>query len=148
MSMSGDREFLMASTSSTSGNFAWWFMQCDRNHTWRRLLDSSVEPDAESLTCPVDGTEAVTASRRPLADRVRISLIPLSWQVGGEVGGKDTYLIEISANAFPSETLRSSRSFSWEESISRIAWFKDIPWESAKKRWIRGGFDSRNENDS
>jgi hypothetical protein len=131
---------MTASTSSTSGG-AWWFMMCDSNHRWQHFLSAPAEPHGEMLKCPVDGAEAVTVSRRPLADRVRVSIVPAAWQDERDVGNRDSFFIEISANSFESETLRSSRLFTWEEAISRIAWFKDIPWESAKKRWSRGGFD-------
>src|ERR1700758_1183268 len=111
-------------TSSTSAG-AWWFMMCDNNHRWRHFLAGTAEPDEEMLKCPVAGAEAVTASRRPLADRVRISIVPAAWQDEHDVGDRDSFFIEISANAFDSEILRSSRLFTWEEAISRIAWFRD-----------------------
>jgi hypothetical protein len=129
----------MVSTSSTSG-CAWWFMMCDSNHRWRCFLSGTADPDEEMLKCPVDRAEAVTVSRRPLADRVRVSIVSAAWQGERDVGDRDSFFIEISASAFESEILRSSRLFSWEEAISRIAWFKDIPWEAAKRRWSRGGF--------
>jgi hypothetical protein len=52
----------------------------------------------------------------------------------------DVAFLEISSRMF-ADTLHSSRRYYWQEATERLAWFKDIGWEAAKRRWNRGDFD-------
>jgi hypothetical protein len=119
---------------------SWWMMQCEDSHTWWLLLEELSEPSAEDLRCPEDGTEAIIAMRHPLADRVSVTILPAAWEREGKIGFRDQYFLEISSRMF-ADTLRSSRRYSWQEATERLAWFKDIGWEAAKRRWNRGDFD-------
>jgi hypothetical protein len=129
----------MASTSSTEGlSPAWWSMRCERNHAWWRLLPGAFEPTREDLICPTDGTTAVTAGRRKLADRVRLSLIPAAWEYERAIGFGNEYFIEI-ADHDGSHLLRSARTFEFDEACKRLAWFKGLTWQDAERRWDRSG---------
>src|SRR5579859_401463 len=101
----------MASTSSTDGlSPAWWEMSCEQNHSWWRLVPGGFEPSPEDLACPTDETEAVTAGRRKLADRVRIKLIPAAWEYERSIGFDNEYFIEIS-DRDGLHLLRSAQTF-------------------------------------
>ncbi|RZQ62584.1 hypothetical protein [Amycolatopsis suaedae] len=114
-------------------------MRCEDSHAWWRLVDGPGEPPAGEMLCPEDGGEAVVAMRHPLADRVTVTLVPAAWEREGTIGFRDEYFVEISSHRH-AETLRSARTYSWETAQERLAWFKDIDWEAAKRRWTRGDF--------
>jgi hypothetical protein len=114
-------------------------MRCEDSHAWWRLLEDRPEPSPEDLRCPEDGTEAIVAMRHPLADRVSVTVVPAAWEREGKIGFRDQYFLEISSR-LSAETLRSVRRYSWAEAGERLAWFKDVDWEAAKRRWNRGDF--------
>lgn len=117
---------------------AWWEMMCDDGHGWAVFIeDDSQEPDAQQLMCPQDGEPAVTAARLPVADRVKISLIPAAWERDGRVGREDEYFLEIRSIADDSLALRTSTTLDWETAVKRGAMFRGISPELAQKRWSR-----------
>jgi hypothetical protein len=123
-------------------------MHCANNHVWWRFLGDGSEPFGDDVTCPVDGTEAVTAARRPLADRVRIELVPATWEIGGTTGFRDQHFLEISPRNRRGQVLRSNDVFTWEETIKRAGWFRNLSWAQASDRWTRTGLDrSHGEHD-
>ncbi len=128
----------MESTSSTDGEYAWWEMRCDSNHGWWRLLPNTAEPSADDLTCPVDGDQAVTAGSRKLADRVELRLIPVAWEDEGVIGFEDEYFLQI-IDRRSGRSLRSAKSFEFDEACKRLSWFRRMAWPDAARRWGKVG---------
>ena len=83
--------------------------------------------------------EAIVAMRHPLADRVTVTIVPAAWEREGTIGFRDEYFLEIASHR-SGEALRSARTYSWEQAQSRLAWFKDVDWSAAKRRWTRSDF--------
>lgn len=137
---------MTAFTSSTDGPLpAWWFLQCERNHGWWRLLPPGVEPVGVDARCPEDGSDAVTASPRQLADRVIVQLIPAAWEREGSVGFENEFFLEVSDRR-GTRSLKSGRSFEWNEAVKRMEWLKGLTWEEAQRRWVRVGLNKKDSN--
>ncbi|WP_433020760.1 hypothetical protein [Kribbella sp. CA-294648] len=113
-------------------------MRCDQNHAWWRYHPADSELAGIDLICPVDGTEAVTAGKLALADRVVLKLIPVAWDREGTIGFDDEHFIEISRRD-GARSLRSARVFSFDEACRRLSWFKGLTWADAERRWERTG---------
>ncbi len=75
--------------------------------------------------------------RLPLADRVRLSLLPAAWEREGRVGRADEYFLEIRSHTDGSRRLRTTDTVHWEEAIKYAAMFRGVPWDLAEKRWRR-----------
>lgn len=124
------------SSISTSPQRRWWFFMCDDNHAWSIYLPLDDSPASTDALCPVDGAVAVTESPEEPSELVRISILPAS---SGR-HNKDQYFLEISSPA-GDVFLRSGRTFSWEEVLERIAWFRGQNWEDSRRRWERSRLD-------
>ena len=121
----------------------WWKMACDNNHRWEVYIEDSPEPSQYALTCPEDGTPAVTAKRMPPADRVRVTLVPaarIADHVTGAVVDDSKYFVEIQPSGqVTGETLRSQRPYDWDEAVRKASVFNKASWEDAQRRWLRTG---------
>jgi hypothetical protein len=124
----------------------WWYLHCDDGHQWEGdTEDASLDAPAHLVLCPICGLEAVTASRRPPADRVRVSLVPstcISDPVTGQVAREDRYYIEVSSQD-GSEAMLSTDDYQWKTAVEQASWFRNLTWIEAENRWQRTGLGSR-----
>lgn len=83
----------------------------------------------------------MTASRRPPADRVTVSILPAARIADGVthvVDHDDHYSLEISS-ADGQHVLRTATEFEWDAALDRAAWFRNLTWADAVERWRRTG---------
>jgi hypothetical protein len=116
----------------------WREYRCDQNHSWTVYADDVAEP-AASAHCPVDGSEAVTVSKQPPADRVTIAIVPAARIVDsrtGKIGHEREYFLELSSSD-GSQRIRS-KVLDWQNAVTMAERFKDLPWEQAMGRWKHG----------
>jgi hypothetical protein len=119
----------------------WWVFRCDQNHAWEVYVEDGREPQGELTRCPIDGTEAVTASRQEPADRVRIALIPaarIADPVTGTLSHEQDYYLEI-GSVDDTDRRRSANSYSWDEAVRKATLFRTASWQDAVRRWERTG---------
>ena len=117
----------------------WWQFRCEENHVWEVYGPDGAEPPPGAESCPHDGSRAVTASPMPPADRVRLCAVPaarVSDRVRGTVVAEDEYFVEI-ARWDAGQHLRSERSFTWAEAMTRLERFRGATWDEAVNRWRR-----------
>jgi hypothetical protein len=117
----------------------WWSMMCDRNHMWDVEADDAPEPPRQALRCPVDGEEAVTASKEEPADRVRITLASaarVTDPVRGTVAHDDEWFVEVSS-VDGSRSMRTAEAWPWVVAIDKAARFQNLTWREAEARWNR-----------
>ena len=122
----------------------WWEFRCDQNHQWTAYAPDSAEPTENQVTCPIDGTVAVTAARQPSANRVSVVIIPAARIVDvvkNSVGHESEYLLKIQS-ADATQFMQSSKTFAWDEAVAKAGLFRNTTWEQATNRWQRTGLGS------
>jgi hypothetical protein len=121
----------------------WREYMCDGNHRWEFYSDHADSMVEESI-CAVDGLPAVIARKLLPADRVAVALVPAARIVDGvtgRIGHDDEYLIEIRSVLGEGASRRSSRTFKWDDAVTRAAMFRKSSWEQALGRWTRMSMD-------
>lgn len=108
-----------------------WHLMCDDSHRWEVESESGELP-AAAERCPVDGAPAVTAERRPVGDRVRMTLVPAARD--------DEWRLELTG--IDGSAVRSRKSWTWNEAVEKAAFFRGLSWEDAVRRWKRTGLGS------
>jgi hypothetical protein len=117
----------------------WWRLRCDHGHSWDVRSEQAEEPPDDAVICPVDGTEAVTATTLEPADRVRLCLVPAARvldRVKGTVERDGTYFLEWSS-ADGARTLRSADVYDMDEAFARMRLFVRDTWDEAVARMRR-----------
>lgn len=121
----------------------WWESRCDSNHRWSTYGDESPEPPETAVTCPIDGSDAVTISSQRPADRVAVTISSAARIVDAvtkSVGHDGEYVVEISSFD-RAQTLRSSKTMSWDDAVAKAGLFRAVSWSDALTRWKRAGLD-------
>lgn len=115
----------------------WWMYQCDEGTSWSVFREQDAVERPEDAVCR-DGHEAVTLTKMPPADLVRVALVPatrVADQVTGRTWHDKRYLLEVST--WDGEARLSEREFEWNEAVRRMAQFEGLSPDRAWSRWDR-----------
>ena len=117
----------------------WWMYQCEEGESWSFFRDEDAVERAEDTICS-DGHQAVTLTKLPPADLVRVSLVPatrIADRVSGQTWHDKRYLLEVSN--WNGEARLSAREFEWEEAVRWMNQFEGLSPDQAWSRWDQLG---------
>lgn len=114
----------------------WYGMECDHGDTWAVFSEEDVEPTEEQMFCPEAGHPAILFSKSPLDRYVRVTIAAAGPPPTSQADARSKFFLELSTWDRLDHVL-SSQTYTWDEAVKRAAYFHNLSWEDAERRWQR-----------
>jgi hypothetical protein len=114
----------------------WYSLECDHADRWSLFSDTDTEPTGPDLLCPAAGHPAVTLSRSPLDELVRITIAASSRPPASQSETRSKFFLELSTWD-ARHHLRSRELYGWDEAVKKADAFHNLSWQDAERRWTR-----------